>query len=307
MKATFYAIIILFVVLNISCEDNQTDNKNINLTGNIVFQEVSIHTLKSAVVNSLYNSKSFGDALVHTRPIWSGDGTKFAAIDLISSIVTGSSSVFAIKIINTQDESITTWEIGRSVNIDLDGPLTWSPDGYTIAFIANPYNKIIYLNTSNGDTIQTKLSLDLYEGVTALAWHPDSNKIAVNIHSHNYQIVNRIGIIEPYGTKLMETIPIESETFGIAHMDWNKDGTKLLLSHDLYYFIYVLNMNTGEFNEIPGAFGLTPCWSPDDKYLLYTGKAGHKGLDIIPGLIVTDIEGSFEKVLLTEAGYCDWY
>ena len=310
MKATFFSITVLFAVLNISCNDYNphTDNGNINLNGNFVFQKVITHTLRTADVNSLQNLKSYGDALSYTRPIWSDDGTKFAAIDLISSVETGSTSVFAIKIVNTGDESVTTWEIGSSVHIYLVGPLTWSPDGHTIAFLANPYNKIIYLNTSNGDTTQTKLLLDMYEGVTALAWHPDSNKIAVNLrHWQNYQSDNRICMIDPYGTKLNNSIPVVSGTFGIAHMDWDKDGTKLLLSHDLYNDIYVLNINTGQFKEIPNAYGLAPCWSPDGMYILYTGISGHRGLDIIPGLIVTDIEGSFEKILLTDAGYCDWY
>ncbi len=65
MKATFFAITVLCAVLNISCNDDnlQTDNENINLTGNIVFQKVSTHTLRTAYVNSLHKSKSYGDAL----------------------------------------------------------------------------------------------------------------------------------------------------------------------------------------------------------------------------------------------------
>ncbi|QGY43190.1 hypothetical protein GM418_05805 [Maribellus comscasis] len=312
MKTNLYLLLfmaIAFLVANCekSGDEPQPGNEPDSLPGKIVFQKVTSHTLKVATANSMHNSTSYGDAMIYTRPVWSDDGSRFAAFDLLNAAETGSSSVFALKIADTQNETHTSREIGSSTQIDLNGSPAWSPDGTTIAFLVAPYNKIIYLNTQNGDTVQTEFSDKISGDITALAWHPDGD-IAINIlFRHDFQNDNGIWLIEPFSTTLKEKIASVTEIYGIEFLDWNKAGSALLLSDSSYNDIYILITNTGVITPIPNLYGLAPCWSADGKYIMYTGISEHNGSALVPGLFVSDVNGSFEKLLITDAGYSDWH
>ncbi len=315
MKNIVYIILSIIAFLSYACSDEDLPDESASfepddLSGKVVFQQVSVRTLKMADVNSMNNSTSYDYAMTYTRPVWSHDGSKFAAIELRSSIETGNeASDFVIKIVDVESGSTTIREIGSSVQLDLNGPLTWSSDGKTIAFLAHPYNRLIYHDTQNGDTIQTEFSEKISGAITALDWHPDGD-IAVNISIwHEFQHDNEIWLLEPFTTTLKNKISASPfvASYNFEYIDWNKDGSKLLLSTSAYYNeIEVLDANTGEYSNVPNVHGLASCWSPDGKYIMYTGISGHNGLRLIPGLFVTDINGSFEKLLITDAGYSDW-
>lgn len=313
MKTILYFILTVLTLLVCACSDDDLSNPQEpdDFNGKVVFQKVSSRTLKMADVNDMYHSTSYDYIMTYTRPVWSHDGSKFAAIDLISSVETGTgTSVFAIKIVDAQSGDITIREIGPSTKIEIDEPLTWSPDGKTIAFLAHPYNRIVYLNTQNGDTTQTEFSETISGGITSMAWHPDGN-IAVDIVNwHDYQRDHEIWMLEPFTTTLMIKISASALTtiYGFTYMDWNKDGSKLLLSASANSRdLYVLDAITGEYTQIPNIYGQALCWSPDGKYIMYTATSGHQGLNLVPGLFVSDTEGSFEKLLISDAGFSDWY
>ncbi|MCG6186553.1 hypothetical protein [Maribellus maritimus] len=312
MKTNLYLLFFTaMAVLVANCEKSgdepHTGNEPENLSGKIVFQKVASHTLKVAAANAMLNSTSYGDAMIYTRPVWSDDGSRFAAFDLLNTAAPGSSSVFALKIADTQNKTSVSREIGSSTQIDLNGSLSWSPDGTTIAFPVSPYNKIIYLNTQNGDTVQTEFSDKISGDITSLAWHPDGD-IAINIvFRHDFQNDNGIWLIEPFSTTLKKKIASVTGIYGIEFMDWNKAGSALLLSDSSYNDIYILNTNTGDITPIPNLYGLAPCWSADGKYIIYTGISEHNGAALVPGLFVSDVNGSFEKLLVTDAGYSDWH
>ncbi|MCY1720707.1 hypothetical protein OU798_10155 [Prolixibacteraceae bacterium Z1-6] len=282
-----------------------------DLSGSVVFQEVSTRTLKMADVNSMNNANSYNYAKSYTRPVWSHNGTKFAAIELRSPTETGyEASDFVINIVDVESGSTTTHEIGSSLQIELRGPLSWSPDGKTLAFITQAFSTIIYLDTETGDTIQTEFPEQTYGRITALAWHPNGD-LAVSISdSHDYQHDIEIWMLEPFTTTLKTKISAATITrsYAFEFMDWNSTGSKLLLSDPVFYNEFdMLDFNTGEHNTIPNIKGLAPCWSPDGKYILYTGISGVNDWKIIPGLFLTHMEGSFETLLITDAGYSDWH
>lgn len=313
MKTKLYLILTIVALFVCACAEDHISNgfEPDDLSGKVVFQKVSTRTLKMADVNSMYQSASYDYILTYTRPVWSQDGSKFAAIELKSSVETGTGvSVFAIKIVDAESEGITSWEIGPSTKIEVDEPLTWSPDGSTIAFMAHPYNRIIYLDIQTGDTIHTEFAEKISGGITSMAWHPDGD-IAVDLTNwHDYQRDHEVWMLEPYTTTLKNKISasVLTTTSGFTYMDWNPEGSKLLLSPSSYsHELYVLDVSTGGFTQIPEIYGLALSWSQDGKYILYTGIAGHSGLNLIPGLFVSDTEGSFEKQLISDAGYSDWY
>ncbi|MDD4109370.1 MAG: hypothetical protein PHH93_11695 [Prolixibacteraceae bacterium] len=65
-----------------------------------------------------------------------------------------------------------------SIQSDGPNPLTWSPDGTTIA-ILNKLSEIIYLNASTGE--KTVIQIDHERiPVRSIAWCPKNNKIAIS-------------------------------------------------------------------------------------------------------------------------------
>ncbi len=306
MKAKL--IFILIVAMTVGCKNTENEFPQEiyhDLVGNVIFMRG--RRLEMANVNSMNNSTYHGNATDHTRPVWAHEGTRFAAIEMVSSEASGMSAYFEIKIIDVENDSVTHWKIGDSKNINLHGPLTWSPDGLTIAFLEGQgSNEIIYLDTQNGDTVHTKFSMDLGRYITTLAWHPDGKRIAVNISTwRDFQHDNNIWMIEPFDTNLKNHIPVT--TGGrIQFLDWNSDGSKLLYSYS-NDDIFIINSDGSGHRKIPNINGHAPCWSRDGEYILYTGTAGTSGSTLIFGIFVTDINGSSKKLLLENAGYCDWY
>ncbi len=310
MKTKFWFIFIISFSLVINCKDSDNElpeEVEPELIGNVIYMRGQ--SLEMAMLNSMHLKNYYGNALYQTRPVWSHDGSRFAAIDLVNSAEASDMSLsFEIKIVDISNGSITHWRIDDSKNINLNGPLTWSPDGNTIAFLANRgSNKVLYLNTQTGDTIHTKLSLDFDSMITALAWHPNGKNITVNVNSShsNFQLDNHLWMIEPYGTKLKNQIFLTSRNI-VEYLDWNSDGSQLLYSH-INDDIFIINSDGSGQRKIPDIFGHAPCWSKDGKYVMFTGIAGTSGSTLIFGIFVTDTDGSFKKMLLKNAGYCDWF
>lgn len=307
MKTKLCCIFMVMVALVMSCKEPEKElpgDIDPELAGNVVF--IKGQRIVVADANSMSVIKNhYGNALDYSRPVWSHDGSKFAAFVYSSAEATDNSAYnLEIIIADITDNSTEHWRIDSA-----SGPLTWSPDGNTIAFIAQRGNNIIsYLDTRNGDIIHTNLSQVSDGFITALAWHPDGNNIAVNVsYSHyDFQMKNDIRMIEPFDTEFKNQISLESGGI-VEYLDWNSDGSKLLYSHSSLSRILVINSDGSGNREIPQILGHAPCWSGDGAYILYTGMAGASGSTLIFGIFATDVNGSFEKLLLKNAGYCDWY
>lgn len=281
------------------------------LSGDIIFLKTSDTSLNMANVKSISSATQYGNALSETRPVWSNDGSKFASIDLIYS---NDTSNYSVKIVDAQTGNIKNKILGDSRYITIKNQLGWSRDNRTVIMLGknSRQNTIVYMNTETGDTVQTHFNLGLNTYCSALAWHPKEDIIAVNIqHWESYNSDNTIWFIKPYETTFINKFQIKTcNGSAIEHLDWNSEGTKLLYSTGSYHGdLFVVNYDGNENKVIPNIHGCAPCWSNDGKFIMYTSSAGMEspGFRIIPGLFVSDIDGSLERLLLKRAKYSDWY
>ena len=267
---------------------------------------IEVRTMKSV---------AYGDASTNYRPIWSYDGAKFAAFEEIDN-PQSDSSYYSIKIVDTEKDIITNWRIGEDNNAAVRS-LTWSPDGNTIAFLQG--RNIAYLNTSTGDTTVTNFSLADSLSITAISWHPDGDKISLcvtYIHRNLYRgyidsTSNSIYMICPYANNLKDLTPVVN--YGLKwynyfpdNLDWNFDGTMMLLSSD-HYKILIMDLYEGEIKPIGYVYGNSACWSKDGNYILYQTNYW-TSMSLTQGdFYITDINGSFQHLMMKGRGLADWH
>lgn len=309
LKGRFILALIILVLTVVGCQKQENEEVEIiipQLDGEVIFVQGS--RVRSANINSISEATIYEKAGYDSYPKWSNDGTKFAYIDSESST---ESNRFLLKIIDSNTGNLSEWEIGKSKYIIVNNQLSWSPNDKTVIFLkkgSSQQNTIIYLNTLTGDTVQSRFNIKYNEHCSAVAWNPTNGKIAVNIDKvESYHHQNSIWMIDPYENTPVKQIQIEAGWGAVEYMDWNFDGTKLIYSLGSYGDIFVTDVDGSDNYEIPEIYGLAPCWSKDDKLIMYQGSAGLDGSTIIPGVFVSDVNGSFEKLLLKNAKNPDWY
>lgn len=308
LKTRFILALLIVGTAIIGCQKQEREEAEITipqLDGEVLFVQGS--HVRSGNINSLNEAIIYGKANYESYPKWSNDGTKFA---YINSPHDGDSSYYFLKVVDYHSGNLTEWKIGNTRYIDIKNQFSWSPDDETVIFLGrnSRQNTIIYLNTLTGDTTQSHFNLDLNVYCSALAWNPIDNKIAVNIQNWHYSSDNTIWMIEPFENTPVRQFPIGTDMMlGIEHMDWNSKGTKLTYSFDVYGDLFIVNADGTENKKIPDIRGIAPCWSNDGNYIMYTGISGLDGFNFISGIFVTDINGSFKKLLLKYGKYADWY
>lgn len=309
-KAKLIYVIIILMMTIVGCQKQEDDDAEEiaipQLVGEVLF--VQGQHVRSANINSLSETIIYGEANYGSYPKWSNDGTKFAYIFLDGDI---DSTYFLLRIFDYNSGNLIDWKIGNSRFINIKSQLSWSPDDRTVIFLSKwgvHQNTIIYLNTLTGDTTQSHFNLERDNFCSALAWNPIENKIAVNIQNWHYSSDNTIWMVEPFEITPSRQFPIGTDMMlGIEHMDWNSNGTKLTYSFDAYGEVFIVNADGSDNKKVPDIYGYNPRWSNDGKFLMYQGSAGLDGSTIIPGLFVTDLNGSFEKLLSKNAKNADWY
>lgn len=305
MKTTlaFYFYLMLFFISLIyaGCskdEDNaEKDTEDIckeiraDLTGDIVFINKSNHVMKTTFQGSSFK---LGNSTL--PPKWSPEGNLIAFIE-------NDNENTIVKIFNKNGNEENSWLLMPSIQSDGINPLTWSPDGTTIA-ILNRLSEIIYLNVSNGEKTMTQIGQE-ETSIRSIAWCPRNNKIAIA----QYLGVNSksIFMINAFEDNPNKELLVTTEDF-VEYMDWNTDGSKLVYSGFGYGSVYTINFNgtenqkiitKGIFEKEP-VFGFAPCWMSNGNQIIYVGITGIEGSTLIPGLFVTETEGAYNVNLEIE-------
>jgi len=323
-RIAFRMVIIqlLLSLLLVGCQKDKVDNgaeleklsKEIraSLDGEIVFaRSTSIYKGSASGGSSIFYAN--GTALNGLK--WSPDGSKVAFTD-------GSNGWFLV-ICNNVGVLVYKWGLGSPFN-GFRG-ITWSPDGNTIAALSNIGNAISYVEVATGKTITTELVLRPGFFYTSIAWSPEGNKIAISesrSYYGNSDANKYIWMLEPFKNDPQSdsnNLLVKNNDpmlLSIDYMDWSMDGSKLVYSGpDYFSHLYFVNSDgTGNHEIILSGSelykkisGNAPCWMSNNTQIIYAGVAGVYGSTLIPGLFVTDINGSFNVDLNIQGNVPDCY
>jgi Tol biopolymer transport system component len=155
------------------------------------------------------------------------------------------------------------------------------------------------------------------------AWKPASNKIAISLRigdAWSGNIVNSIWLFDAFGNdprEYQENLLVTTSVTGtIEYMDWSIDGSMLAYSEgNVYSRIYVVNSDGTGNQEIilkdlykdDELRGYAPSWAPGNKQIVFTGITGVSGTTLIPGLFVTETNGSYLVDIKTPGELPDWH
>ena len=166
----------------------------------------------------------------------------------------------------------------------------WSPDGKTIAFVADLYRDSksdVYMMNSDGSGGITKLTNEpAYAGLERISWSPDGKKIAFTVsgtsrpNSEEIYIVNTSGNV----TKFIND-PV-SDNFDPA---WSPDGKQIAFVSNRDgngEQIYVMNADGIDLIRLTHdqARDGFPSWSPDGKHIVFVSYGS--------GIYVMNADGS---------------
>lgn len=133
----------------------------------------------------------------------------------------------------------------------------FSPDGASVAFVADrgEGKRIYRMATSGGEA--TPLS-PVYKEVGAIAWSPDSHRIAYTGSSEHEPATARIMVDEKTQARHIRMMPFKSDERGLL------DGARIHL--------YTIDANGGEPQALTsGDFDVaTPAWSPDGATIVFS-------------------------------------
>jgi len=330
--SVLWGIVAISCILTInSCNDSESE-PDILEQGQSEFDRQIIESLKGEIIYSLGNNlcllnfeqgepaDTIADDIVGPAK-WSPDGSKIAYIREKLSPISGIYLTIIDKNGTQQDE----WQLDFSGKYSTVSSITWSPNGKVIAILEN--NALQYFDVLSREITTTVFFHNsILGGYSSISWQPNSNKIAISssyishigIYSSS-RYDNTIRMLEAYRDK----IPIDSTNIilslkdvggTIRYMDWNKDGSKLIYSHGSNLSIYTVNDDQSIQPELilknlhkDEKIGWrAPCWSPNDKKIIYSWPNSSYTRKVEYGIYVTDIYGSYNVKVLDYQSLHDW-
>jgi Tol biopolymer transport system component len=173
----------------------------------------------------------------------------------------------------------------------------WSADGSRILYASPDFPSAIAIMNADGSG-QHRVP-NTANGCEYPSWSPDEKRIAFNCNPTGDHVMY---IVDVDGSRLVDLSSV-GEGWQVA---WSRDGNSILFAsgrdHDQagYDDIYVMRPDGSGVQRLTHSLGYTPAWSPDGRYIVFSG----------PGLFVMRADGSGITPLpvggVGETAFPDW-
>ncbi|MEP6987798.1 MAG: hypothetical protein ABI970_19515, partial [Chloroflexota bacterium] len=204
----------------------------------------------------------------NTNPDWSPDGHQIVFV----SDQSGSNILYVMN-----DEGGNVHVLTDPLDGNQDNPM-WSPDGQSIAyifiqranhFVYNPQLMLFDLRTQTNRYLTNNI-----DNVLAPYWSPDSTQIAyiraspANFTYDIYSLAVQTGV----------TLPLTDTPRNEFSPAWSPDGRMIAHEEDSPSGIYLLDIGDQKSTLLYGPTNNSTInnWSPDGRYILYTGFAANR-------------------------------
>jgi hypothetical protein len=146
------------------------------------------------------------------------------------------------------------------------GPMAWSPDGNTLAYVQGGVLSVLPPGGS-----ATVLVSD--ERVSAVAWSPDGSRIAYGRRDAADQDLG-LFVVPAAGGKPRQLAQGTHDVFGVADIAWSPDGQRIAFMHawEGGALCFINADGTGYRANVGPAFG-PAIWLQDGSALVYTAMA----------------------------------
>jgi len=156
----------------------------------------------------------------------------------------------------------------------------WSPDGTRIAFRDRQTGGLNAFDVATGQ-IESLWAMepDLGHQADWYVWSPDSQRIAVVKAWNDYANAGGIWIVDT--ERRDEAYQLVGMEFNAMNLSWSPSGKQLLFlsgegrrdTPERPINLWVINLEGGNYQQVTFNFTLggRPTWSPDEKYIAFTG------------------------------------
>lgn len=156
----------------------------------------------------------------------------------------------------------------------------WSPDGNTIAFLANPdgdYEDDIFLMNSDGTNQRLLLQnqQEIFVGLRELKWQPNGNLIAFTALA----LKDRDNGYDLFTIDVNNAVPqkIPRRVADVWGASWSPDGNQIIFvsveDPNDTGTLYLVNADgTGEQTLFHTGYGVYPSFSPDGNSIIFTAS-----------------------------------
>ncbi len=191
----------------------------------------------------------------------------------------------------------------------LSRPITWSPDGTTIAYVNTITDQSSLLDpvlVRIADGTRTSLATAPLDGVGIPRWSPDGSRLALTLFIDG---VRHIGVLTIDGATLRD---LGSGDDHAQEPAWSPDGASIAVAFDIASPDGTLNPGGIAIHAADGtgrqelslpdiqSMSEPPGWSPDGTWLAYVRTAGKGGGS--DGIALVDAQGSARREMPDTAG-----
>jgi hypothetical protein len=156
-------------------------------------------------------------------------------------------------------------------------PVTWSPDGDRLAFLAqveDDTTDTLFVIRADGNEVQYRIPLDFW-AIEMMVWSPTGEELLFIPETSNSRMtLHMLSLEDQQVTPIQEVKMLDSWEWGVP-MDWSPNGTEFAIANPLDKEVLIMSTD-GELRQafqVPSGYPVEVAWSPNGAYIAVSASA----------------------------------